>query len=82
MPGSALIHAVVFAAGALVGGGVAAAISGSRKQQQLSIPTPAQPRPVVDIGPSGATQISSVPSVVTLPSSVLKYGHPGKEFQY
>jgi len=66
MPGSTLIHAVVFTAGALVGGGIAAAVSSRKNQQQPALPEPHQPAPLTEHHSSHHSSL------------VLKYGHPGE----
>jgi endonuclease G len=66
MPSSAIVHAAVFTAGALLGGGIAAAVSRNQR--------PRTPAPVIDVDPTGKTKLSVVPRS-DLP--VLKYGHPG-----
>ncbi|KAJ3563184.1 hypothetical protein NP233_g9101 [Leucocoprinus birnbaumii] len=82
MPGSAVVHAAVFTAGALLGGGIAAAVT-SRKNQQVSalptrpvpVPVPATPQPtapVVHVGRTGAPAITESQEL-----AVLKYGNPG-----
>ena len=65
MPGSAVVHAAVFTAGALLGGGIAAVVSCRKDQQQpvfLSRSAPHQPATVME----------------HQSSAVLKYGHPGE----
>ncbi|KAF8078170.1 hypothetical protein FPV67DRAFT_38480 [Lyophyllum atratum] len=79
MSGSVIVRAAIFAAGALVGGGVATVIS-SRKQ---TIPRPSQvasttSAPIIELGKTGQPKLqepSLVPSTVV--STVLKYGNPG-----
>ncbi|PCH38707.1 hypothetical protein WOLCODRAFT_136405 [Wolfiporia cocos MD-104 SS10] len=74
MPGVSIVHAAFFAVGALVGGGVATAVSASRRQGS---PMPAQPQqPVLDVKQGGITQIQGS-SAVSIQSPVLKYGNPG-----
>ena len=82
MPSSAIIHAAYFAAGAVIGGGLATVVS-SKKQQipssQTSISTVdsrtsgAIIPPIVDIGASGDARITKSLAL----SPVLKYGNPG-----
>jgi len=65
MPGFTVIHAAVFTAGALLGGGIATVVSSRKNQQQpafLSRSAPHHPVPL--------TEHHS--------SLVLKYGHPGE----
>jgi endonuclease G len=71
MPSSAIVHAAMFTAGALLGGGIAAAVSSRQRPAQDRIPA------IIDVDPTGKTKMS--PSLVArsdLPP-VLKYGHPG-----
>ncbi|EPQ61434.1 hypothetical protein GLOTRDRAFT_123726 [Gloeophyllum trabeum ATCC 11539] len=85
MPSSSVVHAAVFAAGALVGGGLATAVGASRNRSQLASPaTKPGSAPVVDVKvePSGATRVSptgaagTVTPLTPLPA-ILKYGNPG-----
>lgn len=82
---SVILHAAVFAAGAVVGGGVAAAVTrrSQHASQALTLP-PANasgtlPPPVVDVEKiGGVPQFSgNLASVATLSSPLLKYGNPG-----
>ncbi|KAF5358529.1 hypothetical protein D9756_001756 [Leucocoprinus leucothites] len=86
MPGSAVVHAAVFTAGALLGGGIAAAVTSRKNQQQPVLPTrPAPPVPVsppqqpsapaIHIGKTGTPAL--VESQELIVSPVLKYGNPG-----
>lgn len=76
MPSSVVVHAVVFTAGALIGGGVAAVVSG--KQRPSQIPAHLKlPGPVIDVDITGKTKISPDLTVRSDLSPVLKYGHPG-----
>lgn len=83
MPGSAIIHAACFAAGAVIGGGVVTAVSSSKKRQipQASVPTVDSKRagvlfpPVVEVGANGDARITN--AAAALASPVLKYGNPG-----
>ncbi|KAG6812763.1 hypothetical protein H0H92_000678 [Tricholoma furcatifolium] len=78
--GSTIIRAAIFAAGALVGGGVATAIS-SRAQSLPPRPTPvasSTPAPIIELDESGKARLqetSIVPSIGA--STILKYGNPG-----
>ena len=64
---STIVRTTFFAVGALVGGGIAAAVTTSR---QRLLP-PDATHPMVEIGPNGKAQISNIAS------PVLKYGNPG-----
>ncbi|KAI0928240.1 hypothetical protein AcW1_005547 [Taiwanofungus camphoratus] len=87
MPGATVMHAAMFAMGALVGGGVATAVGARRRQIGLppgpapamtTTPVQTPQAPIVDVRPGGVTQITSPASVVTsLEPPVLKYGNPG-----
>ncbi|KAF8894441.1 hypothetical protein BD779DRAFT_1609201 [Infundibulicybe gibba] len=78
MPGSTLVRAAIFTAGALVGGGVATALSNRRSQQTIvAVPSPNGPRPVIEVGPSGRTHITQPEASLSLVPQVLKYGNPG-----
>ncbi len=74
MPSSAIVHAAVFTAGALLGGGIAAAVSSRQKFTPAHVKSPA---PVIGIDITGTTKISPELSVSYVLSSPLKYGHPG-----
>ena len=79
MASSTIVHAAVFAVGALVGGGVATAVASRNKPRDMLPPVPTQrptPPPMMDMKegvlvkpPPGAT--------VQVDTAVLKYGHPG-----
>ena len=88
MPSGAVVHAAVFAVGAIVGGGLATAVA-SRKRDVLS-PTTARPPvpaqtapqspPVLDVkkGEDARAIMKPPPGMVMeVDHSVLKYGHPG-----
>ena len=88
MPSGAVVHAAVFAVGAIVGGGLATAVA-SRKRDALS-PTTARPPvpaqtvpqnpPVLDVkkGEDARAIMKPPPGMVMeVDHSVLKYGHPG-----
>lgn len=89
-PMSALVQAALFAAGAVVGGGVTAAVFTKRQAQRPviaptvdgTIVSPAVATvspPVIGLGANGNAQISSLASATSLSSSaVLKYGNPGE----
>lgn len=71
MPSTPFIHVACFTVGALVGGGVATAISSRR-------PTPvARPPPVLDLDKNGDARLSTAVAPTSAVSAVLKYGHPG-----
>jgi len=70
MPASVAIHAAVFTAGVLLGGGITAAVaSKNRQQQRLSDHAPLPP--AMDI------VTTTQPGALTVTSGVLKYGNPG-----
>ncbi|PPQ63189.1 hypothetical protein CVT24_005734 [Panaeolus cyanescens] len=79
MPGSAIVHAAVFTAGAVIGGGIAAVITNQKHQKTAPvIPPPQTPSPV--IGLNTATKAPQISKDLTVASSlhpVLKYGNPG-----
>jgi endonuclease G, mitochondrial len=80
MASSTIIHAACFAVGALVGGGIASAISASSAKRSIQVPTQAEPSkaPIVQIQPStGVTGITAPDAVVKVDSTVLKHGNPG-----
>ena len=69
MPASVAIHAVVFTAGALIGGGITATVvNRNRQQQQPKLPDHEPPPPAMDVITTGR------PGALT---GVLKYGNPG-----
>lgn len=80
MPSATIVHAAVFAVGALVGGGVATAVS-ARNRRDMLPPVPAQSAPappVIHVKPGQGTQMQTAPGqVVKVDTSVLKYGNPG-----
>ncbi|KIO04109.1 hypothetical protein M404DRAFT_602542 [Pisolithus tinctorius Marx 270] len=86
MPSATAIHAACFAVGAVVGGGIAAAVSarGVGRPRPASATAsstaviPAVGPPIVEVGPTGDAKL--IPSAAVsgaLVSPVLKYGHPG-----
>lgn len=82
MPGSVMIHAAVFAAGALLGGGIAAVVT-SRKTEQL-VPTRSSmvvstPRPVLEVDAAGKAKV--LDTAIALLPPVLKYGNPGNKLE-
>ena len=73
MPSAIIVHAAVFTTGALLGGGIAAAIS--NKSKSASAPSP----PIVGLDASGNASMSAQLTVPPrFPSPVLKYGNPGQ----
>ncbi|KAF9492240.1 hypothetical protein BDN71DRAFT_1451800 [Pleurotus eryngii] len=80
MAGSALVHAVVFAAGALVGGGVAAAVASRKREIPHAVQNTqvsAIKSPIIEVGPGGNAQISTVASSGGVIAPPLRYGNPG-----
>jgi len=72
MPASVAIHAAVFTAGVLLGGGITAAVaSRNREHHRLVAPDHAPLPPVMDI------VTTTQPGALTVASGVLKYGNPG-----
>lgn len=83
MPSAVIVHAAVFTAGALLGGGIAAAVSNKNKSAsalpsaQISKPGPSPP--VIGLDASGRASMSTQLTVPPqFPSPVLKYGNPGQ----
>lgn len=79
MSGSSMIRTAIFAAGALVGGGVATIIS-NRKQPVPSVTRPpvASTAPIIDVDESGKTRLADAGlASLNVVSTVLKYGNPG-----
>jgi len=80
---STIIQAAIFAAGAVVGGGVAAAITSRKQSHAVPVPSHNMPAvshvpPVIDMGPKGGAQITSIATTGTFTDlPVLKYGNPG-----
>ncbi|KAN0075472.1 hypothetical protein V8E55_011495 [Tylopilus felleus] len=70
MPNASFIHVACFAVGAVVGGGIATAIS-SRKPLLT-----ARPPPVIDLDQKGDATLSTALATIP-PSPALKHGHPG-----
>ena len=85
MASSTIVHAAVFAVGALVGGGVATAVT-SRKRDEYGVArttgvttqVPPNP-PVVDVKSGEGAVMKSPPAgtAVQVDTAILKYGHPG-----
>jgi endonuclease G, mitochondrial len=84
MPSGAAVHAAVFAFGALVGGGVAAAAVSSRKRElQPAVPVPASKPiaptpPIIQSNAHGQPMLVAPAASSVLLDSVLKYGNPGE----
>lgn len=70
MPASVAIHAAVFTAGVLLGGGITAAVANRTRQQQRQIAPDYAPLP-----PAMDIVTTAQPGAVT--PGVLKYGNPG-----
>lgn len=82
MPSFTIIHAAVFTAGALIGGGITAAVSSRQKHTQTRTSEQGRtPAPVIDVDPSGKTKLSSIGATSDL-TPVLRYGHPGTLYAY
>jgi endonuclease G len=82
MSSATLVQAAIFTVGALVGGGVTAALT-VRKPALPPPPKPAPvvaPAPVMQVGPAGQAHIIAPPTSVNAGSlePVLKYGNPGQ----
>jgi len=86
MSGSTAVRAAIFAAGALVGGGVAAFVT-SRHQPMSTYNRPLQgvstsPPPIVGLDEARKTTLVDTGiTPPTLLSPVLKYGHPGRYYK-
>ena len=86
MASSTIVHAAVFAVGALVGGGVATAVT-SRKRDEYGVArttavttTQVPPNPPVGDVKSGEGAVMKSPpagTAVQVDTAILKYGHPG-----
>ena len=78
MASSTIVHAAVFAVGAIVGGGVATAVA-SRNKSQVVPPPATAPPPMMDMkGKTQAVMIKPPPgALVQTDTAVLKYGNPG-----
>ncbi|KZT03557.1 uncharacterized protein LAESUDRAFT_814639 [Laetiporus sulphureus 93-53] len=79
MPGASIVHAAFFAVGALVGGGVAAAVSANRRQTTVPVQTiqPHPSQPIVDVKEGGGAQISPASAASVVLPPVLRHGNPG-----
>lgn len=80
MPSGIIIHAAVFTAGAVLGGGIAAVVS--NKNRVLPVPAAAVPTgPIIGVETIGKAPAVlkdlSVTSVTQSLPLALKYGHPG-----
>jgi endonuclease G len=75
MSSTTLVQAAIFTVGALVGGGVTAALT-TRKAPVAALPPPSVPA-VVQVGPSGQAQMMMQPVSPGMLEPVLKYGNPG-----
>ncbi|KAJ3501754.1 hypothetical protein NLJ89_g9196 [Agrocybe chaxingu] len=80
MPSSAILHAAVFTAGAVLGGGIAAVVTIRQRPSvaSASAPVPApKPSPIIGLDQGGRTSLSTdLTTASTLPLA-LKHGHPG-----
>lgn len=79
MPTSTILHAACFAVGALVGGGVATAISASSSKRTVPAPVPAEPprAPIIEVQQGGVPKLNTPGPLVKVDSEILKHGHPG-----
>ncbi|KAF7800258.1 hypothetical protein EIP86_011505 [Pleurotus ostreatoroseus] len=79
MSSTTILHAACFAVGALVGGGIATAVSSGKR----TVPSPpvapaaATPGPIVEVGTSGVTRLATPGTLVKVDSAILKHGNPG-----
>ena len=85
MASSTIVHAAVFAVGALVGGGVATAVASRSRvpppSSSVPVPAPVQrpaalPVPMLDTK-EGVLVRPPAGAMVQVENAVLKYGHPG-----
>lgn len=85
MPANVFVHAAVFTAGALIGGGVAATVARRQslvppKPQAVIIePTPRPRPPIIEISSGGKAAVTDLALSVPAIPPVLKYGHPGMQ---
>lgn len=77
MPSSSIVQVACFAVGALVGGGVATALSASSSKRAIPVPTEPSRAPIVQTQPTGAPKFSAPGTLVKVDSEVLKHGNPG-----
>lgn len=78
MSSSTIIRAAFFAVGAIVGGGVATAVSTRNKQVPALGQSQTSPPPIIQVGKSGATTVSLPDNALQADLPVLRYGNPGK----
>lgn len=78
MPSSTIVRAAIFAAGAIVGGCVATAVTNNRNKPAPQFPRPVPPQPVVGLDATGKTTISTELTITSNIPPVLKYGNPGE----
>ncbi|RPD65858.1 hypothetical protein L226DRAFT_500014 [Lentinus tigrinus ALCF2SS1-7] len=79
MASSTIVHAAVFAVGALVGGGVATAVASRKRDAYPAVTTQVPHPPVVDVkvGEGAVMKAPPAGAAVQVETAVLKYGHPG-----
>ncbi|KAF9475676.1 mitochondrial nuclease [Pholiota conissans] len=85
MPSAVIVHAAVFTAGAVIGGGLAVAVSNKNRATQpppiipyTPAPRPNESTPVIGLDIiSGKTQLSKGLTITSNLPAVLKYGNPG-----
>lgn len=85
MPSSTIVHAACFAVGAIVGGGVATALTARRRDipraetanAATTTPGPTRPSPFLDVKGGAITPASAPSALITSDLPALKYGHPG-----
>lgn len=78
------MHAAVFTAGALLGGGIAVAVTSKKNQQHPVLPTRVAPVPTTS-GLQQEQQVSVQPRFVgtdVIPASALRYGNPGEWYRF
>jgi len=86
MPSAALIHAAVFTAGAVLGGGIAAAVTNKNKTTTAPVLVPPTPAAAPSRTPAlvgmqaGKPHVSTELVAVASDLPVMKFGHPGLEF--
>lgn len=79
MASSTIVHAACFAVGAIVGGGIATAVSASNAKRTIPAPTSVEPPKgaIIQTQPTGAPKLYSPGTLVKVDSEVLKHGNPG-----